>query len=315
MTNDYYPHKDKKSTDPDFSLKDRNDLDKLETVNEQQILEENEFQQESSNNSNEQIHSENEQCQQETLDNEKNQQVHNNEQWHHESLNENSNEKNPIVTDSIGETIQNDEKIEAINSLQEDLSKVEHSTESKESDTTQTIPEVTKIQVTESVVEYEERTAGFWIRFWAFITDSLIVSAVVGILINPIFYIMHWDVNGSTWYAPITIISAIFYYTYFVVMTKIWQQTVGKIIFGLKVVPVQGEKLSWSTVLFRELVGRFINNTPFFLPYIVVAFTPKNIGCHDYFADTYVIQEKVYVKKEKKIVKQIEVNDSIHPTA
>lgn len=172
------------------------------------------------------------------------------------------------------------------------------------------------IREIETIEEYEEKTAGFWIRFWAFITDSLIVSAVIGILVNPFFYLLDLDLSSTDWYAPITIISGIVYYTYFVITTKIWQQTVGKMIFGLKVIPTHGEKLTWSSVLFREIVSRFINNTIMPL-YLIVAFTPKNMGIQDYVADTLVVQEKVFVKNEKKIVKekQVEVNDSIHPTA
>lgn len=36
---------------------------------------------------------------------------------------------------------------------------------------------------------YALKTAGFWIRLWAFLLDGLIISAVVGILVNPIFFI------------------------------------------------------------------------------------------------------------------------------
>lgn len=165
---------------------------------------------------------------------------------------------------------------------------------------------------TEIVTEYEEKTAGFWIRFWAFITDGLIVTAIVSILVKPIFYMMGWNLSSSVWYAPITIISGFFYYGYFVLMTKYWQQTVGKMIFGLKVKSLKEQKLSWSTVLFRELVSRFINNT-IWLPYIAVAFTPKKQGLQDYIADTIVVHEKVYVKNEKKVIKE-KMIESNHQT-
>lgn len=172
------------------------------------------------------------------------------------------------------------------------------------------------VQEVEVVEEYEEKHAGFWIRFWAFITDGLIVSALVSILVKPVFYLFGWDLSKSEWYAPMTIISGIFYYAYFIIMTKFWQQTVGKMIFGLKVKHLKEEKLSWGTVLFRELVCRFINNT-IWLPYLMIAFTPKNQGLQDYIADTIVVHEKVYVKNEKKVIKEkiIEADASVHHTA
>ncbi|QPQ34689.1 MULTISPECIES: RDD family protein [unclassified Lysinibacillus] len=145
--------------------------------------------------------------------------------------------------------------------------------------------------------KYDLKTAGFWVRFWAFILDGLIISAVVGIVVNPIFYLMDWSLSDSIWYAPISIISAILYYCYFVLMTKFLGQTLGKMAFGLRVVSLQHDKLTWSDVLFREWIGRLISNIIMPL-YIFVAILPDNQGIHDYFADTTVVHEKVYVAKE-----------------
>lgn len=143
---------------------------------------------------------------------------------------------------------------------------------------------------------YALKTAGFWIRFWAFLLDGFIITAVIGILVNPIFYIMDWSLSETVWYAPISIISAIFYYSYFVLMTKFFGQTLGKMIFGLRVISLKHEKLTWSDVLFRDWIGRIINNV--FMPlYILIVILPNNQGLHDYFADTTVVHEKVYIEK------------------
>lgn len=150
------------------------------------------------------------------------------------------------------------------------------------------------------VQQYEQKTAGFWMRFWAFIVDVMIISAIVGILVNPIFNLFDWSLTDSSWYAPITIISAIFYYGYFVIMTKYFQQTLGKMIFGLKVQTVNGEKLSWGTVIFREWIGRFISNTIPIL-YLIVVVMPKNMSVSDYIAETVVIHESVFVKNKKVV--------------
>lgn len=141
-----------------------------------------------------------------------------------------------------------------------------------------------------------KKTAGFWMRFWAFILDSLVISAVVGVTIRPLFSVMDWDLAGSNWYAPVTILSGLIFYAYFVLMTKFLKQTLGKMVFGLKVEKDNGEPLDWMTVLFREGVGRFINGTLLHLPYLIVAFAPKNKSVADYFADTVVVHENLYVK-------------------
>jgi len=150
----------------------------------------------------------------------------------------------------------------------------------------------------ESVNEknYALKTAGFWVRFWAFLLDGFIISAVGGILVNPIFYLMDWSLSDSVWYAPISIITAIFYYSYFVLMTKFFGQTLGKMVFGLRVISLKHDQLTWSDVLFRDWIGRIINNI--FMPlYILVVILPENQGLHDYFADTTVVHEKIFIEK------------------
>ena len=108
--------------------------------------------------------------------------------------------------------------------------------------------------------ELQLKTAGFWMRFWAFLLDSIVISAIVGITVRPLFALMDWDVTGGTWYAPFTLISGAIFYTYFVFMTKFFKQTLGKMVFGLRVEKDNGEPLDWLTVLFREGVGRNLLN-------------------------------------------------------
>ena len=66
-------------------------------------------------------------------------------------------------------------------------------------------------------------------------------------------------------------------YLYFVVMTKRFGQTLGKMVFGLKVIPTSGNSLSWGTVIFREVIGRYVYQAFWFLSllYLFVPFTKK----------------------------------------
>ena len=165
-------------------------------------------------------------------------------------------------------------------------------------------------QIVREVEAYEQKTAGFWMRFWAFFIDMLVISAVIGIVINPIFYLMDWSFDDSVWYMPISIISAIVYYAYFVILTKLWSQTIGKMIFGLRVKKDNGERLDWMTVIFRECVGRFISNTFFKIPYLIVVFTPKHKAIHDFAADTVVVHEEVFSSK-KVLTSELMDNNTI----
>ncbi|WP_400242792.1 RDD family protein [Niallia sp. JL1B1071] len=133
--------------------------------------------------------------------------------------------------------------------------------------------------------------AGFWMRFWAYLADIIIVSSVNRILIYPILRILDVPLHESSIFSTVNICTAITFYLYFVLMTLFLKQTLGKMIFGLKVVPINKERLTWDTILFREWIGRFISGS-FIILYALVAFLPKKQGIHDLFADTAVIHER-----------------------
>ncbi|GIN60131.1 putative membrane protein YteJ [Robertmurraya siralis] len=135
------------------------------------------------------------------------------------------------------------------------------------------------------------RYAGFWMRFWAYLIDLLVIGSINRILIYPVFRSLDLSLHDSSMFAPISIFTAITFYAYFVLMTKFLGQTLGKMIFGLKVVDLNGKKLSWGAILFREWIGRFISTTVW-ISYAVVAFLPKKQGLHDLFADTSVVHER-----------------------
>ncbi|MEN1968417.1 RDD family protein [Lentibacillus sp. N15] len=138
------------------------------------------------------------------------------------------------------------------------------------------------------------RYAGFWMRMWAYVADLIIVFSINGVLLVP-FKFVHEGAAISIGYWTLTgIISMIVLYLYFLLMTKFTGQTLGKMIFGLKVVHKGDEPLAWSDVIFREIVGRFLHRVlgVTVLLYIVVAFDDKKQGVHDMIADTYVIHTR-----------------------
>jgi uncharacterized RDD family membrane protein YckC len=136
--------------------------------------------------------------------------------------------------------------------------------------------------------QYTIRYAGFWMRFWAYLLDLLVVGSFVRLLIKPVFRMLDIPLSEANMFAPATIASAVIFYLYFVLMTKYFNQTLGKMVFGLKVVDLKNDQLTWGTILFREWIGRFISAT-IIVGYIIVAFLPKKQGLHDLFTDTTVI--------------------------
>ncbi|MFJ7753414.1 RDD family protein [Peribacillus muralis] len=130
--------------------------------------------------------------------------------------------------------------------------------------------------------------AGFWMRFWAYLADLLIIGSLNRILIHPIF--KFYEGADDLWFSAEGFLTGIVFFLYFVLMTKFLNQTLGKMIFGLKVVALKEEAkvISWGTVLFRELVGRYISKITW-IGYLLAGLLPKKQALHDVFADTSVV--------------------------
>lgn len=149
------------------------------------------------------------------------------------------------------------------------------------------IAAVEDVQTLNSVEQVPFQFAGFWMRFWAYLVDLIVIGSLNRMFIHPIFKWIDSDSTYSFLSAEV-IVTTIVFYMYFVLMTKFCSQTLGKMIFGLKVVALKEEQMTWGTLIFRELIGRFISKT-IVIGYLLVGFLPNKQGLHDLFADTSVI--------------------------
>ncbi|MGF7184638.1 putative RDD family membrane protein YckC [Desulfitispora alkaliphila] len=134
------------------------------------------------------------------------------------------------------------------------------------------------------------RLAGFWVRFWAFLFDLLAISTLSRLL----FVGLPTTANLSVGSISIFGLSAAFIglvgFLYFATMTRIWGQTLGKMIVGIKVIRADNRPLDWGTLFFREGIGRFISQLlGLQLGYIWCAFHPRKQGWHDMIGNTYVV--------------------------
>ncbi|MBS3680632.1 RDD family protein [Ornithinibacillus massiliensis] len=140
----------------------------------------------------------------------------------------------------------------------------------------------------------EPRFAGFWMRFWAYVLDIVVISSLNGILLSPFKFVNDgiaisiglWTVTG--------LIASIVYFAYFLFMTKFFGQTIGKMILGIRVIREDEQSLKWSDVFFREVIGRFIYRVFSILMvlYIIVGFTEEKQGLHDMIASTRVVFDR-----------------------
>lgn len=139
-----------------------------------------------------------------------------------------------------------------------------------------------------------KRFAGFWMRFWAYLADLVIVFSVNGLIVlSPLKFVNDGAPIDVGYWTLAGILSTAVLYLYFIVLTKLYGQTIGKMIFGLKVIRKDQEPIKWMDILFRELVGRFLHRVLGItqLLYLVVAFDSKKQGIHDMISDTYVVHE------------------------
>jgi uncharacterized RDD family membrane protein YckC len=113
--------------------------------------------------------------------------------------------------------------------------------------------------------------AGFWIRMGALLIDALLISVVTWLL-N--------DFADSWW--------ALLLAGYGALMWKLRGTTVGGIIFGLRVVRLDGREMDWPTAVVRAL-SCFLSAVVAFLGFIWIAFDPERQAWHDKIAGTVVV--------------------------
>ncbi|PKM55584.1 MAG: RDD family protein [Firmicutes bacterium HGW-Firmicutes-5] len=134
--------------------------------------------------------------------------------------------------------------------------------------------------------------AGFWMRFFAYLLDLILVGSIQRMML---FFLGEGLLK--------TTLSVILFLAYFILMTKLNQgQTLGKMVFGLRVICFNEEELSWATVLVRELFGRYLQKIIWPM-YLLVAFTPYKQHVIDMLADTSVVTENyLCLLLEKEVV-------------
>jgi len=131
------------------------------------------------------------------------------------------------------------------------------------------------------MVKSKNRYAGFWIRFLAFILDSLIVGAVLGIVGMGTKY-------GNNFNGAVGIVA---WWLYFAFMeSSNYQGTVGKLALGLKVTDVNRKKISFPRATGRHF-AKFLSAIILLIGFIMIAFTNKKQGLHDKLADTLVVMK------------------------
>ncbi len=79
---------------------------------------------------------------------------------------------------------------------------------------------------------------------------------------------------------------------YYVLLTTMRGQTLGKMALGIQVIDRRGNIPSLGTVLLREIVGKFLSGLVLYLGYVWAGWDREKRGWHDHIASTYVIRKQ-----------------------
>ena len=148
--------------------------------------------------------------------------------------------------------------------------------------------------------------AGFWLRFVAFLIDSIILSLVNFILVTPLIGFLGISAASGD-YSPlssdvgIATMIAGFAVTYVAIFVAGWlyfaimesnskQGTLGKIIVGLKVSDIDGNRISFGKATGRYF-GKIVSTFILCIGYFMAGFTEKKQALHDIMAGCLVVKK------------------------
>lgn len=143
------------------------------------------------------------------------------------------------------------------------------------------------------ITNSETNFGGFWIRIAAYLIDFIVIAIPVTIIEIFILGYGNYSEPQVESYRNISsyIIFAVWciYYTSF--HSSDWQATIGKRAFGLKVVDINGNRISFTRALAR-FFALYLSVLPLLIGIFMIGWTKYNQGLHDLIAKTYVIKSR-----------------------
>ena len=129
----------------------------------------------------------------------------------------------------------------------------------------------------------ESLYAGFWVRLGSLLLDFIIIIPFTGIIV----YINNQGLNN---YYFTIIPSLIFGLWYNVYLVKKYGGTPGKLITGIKIIRINGEKVRWQEAILRHIVTFGIS-----LLFIVIMIRSIGIADESYYESLTWVQKSKYL--------------------
>jgi uncharacterized RDD family membrane protein YckC len=137
------------------------------------------------------------------------------------------------------------------------------------------------------------RYAGFWLRFWAHLIDTLILGLLpllVAVIIAPLFFTGQLALAFiGVWIFLVPVILSAGWLYYAAMESSPSQATFGKRALGLKVTDIQGGPLSFGRASMRYF-GKILSALLLNIGFLMAGFTARKQALHDVLADCLVIR-------------------------
>lgn len=142
---------------------------------------------------------------------------------------------------------------------------------------------------------------GFWVRSIAFAIDHLILLFIMTIFVVAGFLALGMGTAAGgkeisflkqariiiPALFPLGCVLSLIYFSFF---HGAWGQTIGKMIFGLRVIRTDGQPLTFSRALARTFAYT-CSVIPIFIGFLWAGFTSRKRAWHDVISSTMVIRE------------------------
>ncbi len=141
--------------------------------------------------------------------------------------------------------------------------------------------------------------AGFWLRAVAYLFDTVLISAVFGLIASfyPSTFLKFPDAAPSLTALPqltpialvLTITATWIYYAMFEASS--WQATPGKRVMKLYVTDLNGQRLTFARAAVRNL-AKILSSLTLLVGYFVAAVTEKKQALHDILTGCLVLRKR-----------------------
>lgn len=133
---------------------------------------------------------------------------------------------------------------------------------------------------------------GFWLRFWAFIIDSILAA----VILVPILRIYRGDAGWLDIYADTGPIDVFVQWVLPALAVLIFwvtrQATPGKMAIGATIVDAESGQRPTTAQYLGRYLAYYVSTIPLFLGFLWIAIDPRKQGWHDKLAGTVVVRTR-----------------------